>query len=95
MLRKRSQKVFYSLPVRKNAQFPNVVHQLQSEFRSIDKLRQIFALSHSVVLELCMKTFQYKLLNSILYTNTKPGFKTDNLFLFIARLNRKHRIICI
>ena len=66
MLRKRNQKVFFSLLVRKKAQFPNVVHQLQSEFRSIDQLRQTFTLSHSVVLELCMKTFQYKMLNSIL-----------------------------
>ena len=52
---------------------------------SIDQLRQIFSLPHSVVLESYVKGFQFKVLNSILYTNSKLhkiGFKTDNLCSF-------------
>ena len=36
-----------------------------------DNLKQIFKLPHSIVVESYVKAFQYKVINSILYTNTK------------------------
>ena len=72
----------YSLLVHKIAQYPNIINKLQNDFNfSIDQLRQIFSLPHSVVLESYVKGFQFKVLNSILYTNSKLhkiGFKTDD-----------------
>ena len=72
--------------VRKKAQFPNIANKLQIDFSlSTDQLSQFFILPHSVALESYLKAFQYKVLNSILYTNTKLckiGFKTDDLCSF-------------
>ena len=52
---------------------------------SFDQLREIFTLPHSVVLELYVKGFQFKVIKSILYTNSKLyklGFKTYDLGSF-------------
>jgi len=85
-VRKKKSKDYYSLLVRKIAQLPNIINKLQNDFNfSIDQLRQIFSLPHSVVLESYVKGFQFKVLNSILYTNSKLhkiGFKTDDLCSF-------------
>ena len=81
-VKKKKSKDYYSLLVRKIAQYPNIINKLQNDFNfSIDQLRQIFSLPHSVVLESYVKGFQFKVLNSILYTNSKLhkiGFKTDD-----------------
>ena len=63
-----------------------MANKLQSDFSlSTDQVSQIFILPHSVALESYVKAFQYKVLNSILYTNTKLckiGLKTDDLCSF-------------
>ena len=85
-VKKKKSKDYYSLLVCKIAQYPNVINKLQNDFNfSIDQLRQIFSVPHSVVLEFYVKGFQFKVLNSILYTNSKLykiGFKTDDLCSF-------------
>ena len=78
--------LLYCLLVRKIAQYPNIKNILQSDFNfSIDQLRESFSLPHSVVLKSYVKGFQFKVPNSILYTNSKLhkiGFKTDDLCSF-------------
>ena len=85
-VKKKKSKDYCSLLVRKKAQFPNMANKLQSDFSlSTDQVSQFFILPHSVALESYVKAFQYKVLNSILYTNTKLckiGFKTDDLCSF-------------
>ena len=85
-VREKKSKDYYSLLVRKKAQFPNIIHKLQSDFNfSTDHLRQIFTLPHSVALESYVRAFQFKVINSILYTNSKLhkiGFKSDDLCSF-------------
>ena len=85
-VRKKKSKDYYSLLVRKKAQFPNMANKLQSDFSlSTDQVSQFFILPHSVALESYVEAFQYKVLNSIPYTNTKLckiGFKTDDLCSF-------------
>ena len=85
-VKKKKSKDYYSFLVRKIAQYPNIINKLQNDFNfSIDQLRQIFSLLHSAVLESYVKGFQFKVLNSILYTNSKLykiGFKTDDLCSF-------------
>ena len=85
-VRKKKSKDYYSLLVGKKAQPPNIVRKLLSDFNfSFDHLREIFTLSHSVVLESYVKGFQFKVINSILYTSSKlykMGFKTDDLCSF-------------
>ena len=52
---------------------------------SIDQLRQVFILPHSVAFELYVKAFQYKISKSILFTNVKLhkiGSKESNLCSF-------------
>ena len=84
--------------VRKKAQFPNITNKLQSDFSlSTDQLSQFFILPHSVALESYVKAFQYKVLNSILYTNTKLckiRFKTDDLCSFCkAQPETSHHLL--
>ena len=59
---------------------------MQNDFNfTKDQIKQIFALPHLVALESYVKAFQYKVINSILYTNTKLfkiGYKTDDLCTF-------------
>ena len=70
-VKKKKSKDYYSLLVRKKAQFPNMANKLQSDFNlSTDQVSQFFILPHSVALESYVKAFQYKVLNSILYTNS-------------------------
>ena len=71
----------------KIAQYPNVINQLQNDFNfSIDRLRQIFSLPLSVVLESYVKGFQFKVLNSILYRGKALKRTT---YVHFARQNRK------
>ena len=53
--------------------------------RTIDQINQIFLLPHSVALESYVKAFQYKVINSICYTNTKLceiGYRSNDLCTF-------------
>ena len=69
---KKKSKHYYALLINKKAQFPSAFNKLQGEFHfSIDSLQKVFILPHNVALEPYVKAFQYKILNSILYTNTK------------------------
>ena len=72
--------------MRDKAQLPYIAYKLQSDFNlTSEQLKQIFQLPHSVTLEAYVKAFQYKVLNSILCTNTKlykMGFRTNDLCSF-------------
>ena len=77
---------YYNLLISNKAQFPNATINLRSEFHlSIYQLKQVFTLPHRVAFETYVKAFQYKILNSILFTNVKLhkiGFKESNLCNF-------------
>ena len=83
---KKKSKEFYVLLIKEKAQLPYIAYKLKSDCNlTNDQLRQIFQLPHSVSLESYVKAFQYKVLNSILYTNTKlykMGFRTNDLCSF-------------
>ena len=74
-----------------------MTRKLQIEFNFTSaQLQQIFNLPHQVALEPYVKAFQYKVLNFILYTNTKLhkiGYITDDKCTF-CKLSEKHCIIC-
>ena len=76
----KKSKEFYALLIKEKVQLPYIAYKLQRDFNlTNDQLRQIFQLAHSVTLESYVKAFQYKVLNSVLYTNTelyKMGFRT-------------------
>ena len=82
----KKSKDYYSLLVGKKAQPPYVVHTLQRNFNfSSDQIKHFFILPHGVALESYVKAFQYKVLTSILYTNTKLhkiGFRPNDLCSF-------------
>ena len=84
---KKKSKDYYSLFVRKKACFPNNTRKLRSEFNLTDEtLKKAFSLPHSVAFEPYVKAFQFKVLNSILYTNSKIlhkiGCVADDLCTF-------------
>ena len=83
---KGKSKDYYNLLIREKAKPPNIIQKLQSNFHfNSDNLKQIFKLPHSIVVESYVKAFQYKVINSILYTNTKLykiGFRTNGLCTF-------------
>ena len=69
---KKKSKDFYSLIVSRKAQLPNNAKKLRQNFNlTEEELKLAFALPHKVVYEPYVKAFQYKILNSILYTNKK------------------------
>ena len=80
---KGKSKDYYTLLFREKVKLPNTIQTLQSNFHfKRDHLKQIFKLLHSIVVESYVKAFQYKVINSILYTNTKLykiGFRTNDL----------------
>ena len=83
---KGKSKDYYNLLIREKAKPPNIIQKLQSNFNfNSDNLKQIFKLPHSIVVESYVKAFQYKVINSILYTNTncyKIAFRTNDLCTF-------------
>ena len=83
---KRKSKPFYSLLLNKKAQLPNMAKRLQNDFNfTSDQLQQMFNLPHQVALEPYVKGFQYKVLNFIVYTNSKLhkiGYSTDHKCTF-------------
>ena len=69
---KGKSKGHYTLLIREKAKPPKIVQKLYSNFHfNSDHLKQIFTLPHSIVVESYVKAFQYKVINSILYTDTK------------------------
>lgn len=82
-LKKKPNPAYYSLVVFKRACFPNNKQKLKFEFNlSNEAQRKAFLLPNSVPSEPYIKGFQFKILNSILYTNSKLlkiGFIADDL----------------
>jgi len=83
---KGKSKDYYNLLIIEKAKPPNIIQKLQSNFHfNSDNLKQIFKLPHSIIVESYVKAFQYKVINSVLYTNTKLykiGFRTNDLCTF-------------
>ena len=79
---KKKSKDYYSLLLSKKAQFPNRSLTLKRNFDLTgDQLQKVYILPHTVCCEPYIRAFQYKVLNFILYTNTKLykiGFVTDD-----------------
>jgi len=71
VLTKKS-KDYYMLIKRMSAQMPKNSQHLRQAFNlSQDQLKEVFLLPHEVTCETYIKAFQYKVLNSILFTNVK------------------------
>ena len=65
-------KDYYSLMISKKAQLPNNVQKLKRHFNLTEEdLKLAFNLPHIITYKPYAKAFQYKILNPILYTNTK------------------------
>ena len=79
----------YILLIKKKACLPNYAKKLKLDFNlSIDDLKKVFLLPHSVAFETYVKAFQFKVLNSIPFTNPKLfkiGYRTDDLWSFCKR----------
>ena len=70
VMEKKSEQ-YCSLLIGKKAQLPSAASKVQKEFNfSLDQLKQLFILPHKVTLEPYVRAFQYKVLNSILYSRT-------------------------
>ena len=79
MLRKGNQRITTTYSSEKKLNRPILFKNYR------DNLKQIFKLPHSIVVESYVKAFQYKVIYSILYTNTKLykiGFRTNDLCTF-------------
>ena len=87
---KKKSKDYYSLLLCKKAQFPNRSLTLKREFDLTgDQIQKVYILPHTVCCEPYIEAFLYKVLNSILYTNTKLykiGFATDNTCSFVSHI---------
>ena len=77
---------YYLLLVSKKAQPPNIIRKLKSDFNfTTQQFKEIFSLPHLVALESYIKAFQYKVINCILYTNSKLckiGFRVNDACTF-------------
>ena len=87
---KNRSKGYYSLFVRKKACFPNNTRKFKCVLFNLtdEALKKAFSLPHSVAFEPYVKAFQFKVLNSILYTNSKLykiGYIADDLCSFCKR----------
>ena len=72
MCYKRKSKDYYTLIKNSKAKLPNNSQHLRKTFNlSEDHLKKVFWLPHDVSFEPYIKAFQYKVLNSIPFTNTK------------------------
>ena len=80
---KKKSKDYYPFLIKKKVCLPNYAQKLKLDFNlSNDDLRKVFLLPHSIAFETYVKAFQFKILNSILFTNSKLfkiGYRTDNL----------------
>ena len=64
-------KQFYKLLLSKKAKLPNMSKRLIADFDVEDTLDKIYFLPHNVASETYVLSFQYRLLNYILFTNAK------------------------
>ena len=72
----KKSKHYYALLISRRAQLSTNALVLKNDFNlTEDQLEKVFLLPHMVCFESYVKAFQYKVLNSILYTNAKL-FKT-------------------
>ena len=68
----KTSKHYYTLLISTKAKFPNNAQVLKHDFNlNEEQLKKVFILPHTVSSELYVRVFQYKVLNSILFTNTK------------------------
>ena len=78
----KTSKHYYTLLISTKAKFPNNAQVLKRDFNlNEEQLKKVFILPHTVSSEPYVRAFQYKVLNSILFTNTKLfkiGFITDD-----------------
>ena len=94
---KKKSKDYYTLIKRTKAQFPSYFQHLRQTFNlSEDDWKSVFWLPHKVSFESYIKAFQYKVLNSILFTNTKLckiGYILDDKFSFCkSELETLHHV---
>ena len=69
---KKKSKDYYTITKNSKAKLPNNSQHLRQTFNlSEDHLKKVFWLPHKVSFEPYIKAFQYKVLNSIIFTNTK------------------------
>ena len=68
---KKNSKDYYTLRKSSKAKLPNNSQYVRQTFNLSDHLKKVFWLAHKVSFEPYIKAFQYKVLNSILFTNTK------------------------
>ena len=69
---KKKSKDYYTIIKNSKAKLPTNSQHLRQTFNlSEDHLKKVFSLPHKVSFEPYIKAFQYKVLNSILFTNTK------------------------
>ena len=69
-------KHFYKLLITVKARLPNMSKKLILDFDISNSLEEIYSLPQTVASETYIWSFQYRVLNYILYTNLKL-FKTD------------------
>ena len=78
----KTSKHYYTLLISTKAKFPNNAQVLKRDFNlNEEQLKKVFILPHTVSSEPYVRAFQYKVLNSILFTNTKLfriGFITED-----------------
>ena len=78
----KTSKHYYTLLISTKAKFPNNAQVLKRDFNlNEEQLKKVFILPHTVSSEPYVRAFQYKVLNSVLFTNTKLfkiGFITDD-----------------
>ena len=82
----KKSKDYYALLIRRRAQLSKNALVLKNDFNlTEDQLEKVFLLPHIVCFEPFVKAFQYKVLNSILYTNfklCKIGYIADDKCTF-------------
>ena len=85
---KKKSKDYYTLLVSRKALFSTIVNKLQNEFHfTLEEVKKNFMTPQSVALDAYVKVFQYKILNSILYTKAKLykiGFKLNDACSFCS-----------
>ena len=64
-------KQFYSLLIVNKAKYPNSFKTLSADLEFSNPLQELFLIPCNVASETYVWSFQYKLLNNILFTNTK------------------------
>ena len=64
-------KQFYSLLIVNKAKYPNSFKTLSADLEFSNPLQEVFSIPYNVASETYVWSFQYTLLNNILFTNTK------------------------